>query len=253
MRGKSSAHLQAQSGPPFTSPDEISADTHLETCGPPVSNTPAPHAGPSTSLASSRGVFDGGLEEKASQAIISVNTFNIIDPPRPLKFGKFNPRPLSNPGVKELAESFLEDGFMPFKQESMIPILLNVEDIDESCISKDFLLGGSAPPLKLKDGPKNGKGKARVTKIDACGGNHRLSAVKKIRADADREIKRLESQIGVTAKAKGKRKQKEEVVDAEPADIPSLRQKIAELEVRKTSFITWGVIVYDARTFYFFS
>lgn len=209
--------------------------------------------------------LETSLEDDTRAAIISINTMDLIDAPLPLHIGEFNPRPIVQTGVRDLANEFMSENFAPFKQESMIPILLNPEDIDSSCINKDITLGSKAPRLVLSEIGKQQK------QITACGGNHRRKAVLHVLGALDKKLKslseRLEAkQTGPTkekpkvkgkgkaaGKGKGKEVETEESDDDEAdellldgATVTSIQKDIDEINAKKATVKMWGVIVYNA-------
>lgn len=207
---------------------------------------------------SSRKKATANADEMSRKAILSVNRINLTNPPLKLHFGTFNPRPVVDSGVKELIKAF-EDDFTPFKMESMIPILINRNDVDPSCINLDFTLGHDAPQLLLSK-----KGQTRDS-LTALGGRHRYEAVRKMQENIDKKIKGLELRINkLKGKAKGAKKVKAEksveeldgnndFIDIDPVNIDTEKKSIEELndnidmlQADKVYYSSWGVILYDA-------
>lgn len=217
--------------------------------------------------------------DKAQMAIISINTFNIISPPRPLHFGAYNPRKIRNSGVVDLADSFL-DIFTPFKQDCMIPIILSRDDVSPTCINLQLLKSQDLRGLVL-----SAKGLLR-TKLTACGGNHRFHAVKRLMAELDKQSRVLNKEkIALQKKAaavgnvgkggkQGKRKQngggagskgdegtdigsiiRDDDEDTEhstaiitASSIAGIDSQLAYIQSQIEVFQKWGVIVYDEGT-----
>jgi hypothetical protein len=222
-------------------------------------------------------------EDKARDAIISINRFDIRHPPLPLRFGEFNPRPLSVAGVRNLAAEFLYETFTPFKMECMIPILLHRGDISDVCINLDLT---KSPQLVLTDSVST----KELKYIIACGGNHRLAAVKDVFSDLDKQWEALDDRLsemkgvptkkGVKAtgsrkksgatkkKAKSAKGKGKSVAIVDAADegndgddsgngddsggsivectAESLISQMENIRDQQQRFSTWGVIVYDS-------
>jgi hypothetical protein len=196
-------------------------------------------------------------DDLARRAIISYNTFDILEPPRPLSFGEYNPRALNNLGVTALADTFLNGIFTPFRHEAMIPISLHPSELDQSCINAHSNLGVDSPPLVLSS-----KG-LQLAALKAFGGNHRLNAVKRVLAILDKQIKDFADKIKALERSqtkrkprKGKRKSKAKAGDDdedslsdadidETNDVAYLRTQRDLLEDRKRYYRTWGVVIYD--------
>jgi hypothetical protein len=246
----------------------------LETANPPANPTPAtggiqstadptpPVVGPADSniVSGTHAILSDDDHSRA--AVLSYNTFDILCPPRPLKFGEFNPRPIVPSGVANLANAFLNNIFTPFRQEAMIPILLHPSELDPSCVNESSNLGLNAPPLKLSS-----KG-IQLAALIAFGGNHRLHAVQRVMATLDKQMKDIADKIkalkrsqtkGKGRKSKSKKKAKannksDESTDDDDVDvstnIDNLQTQSNLLNARKSYYCTWGVVVYNAGTSY---
>jgi hypothetical protein len=186
---------------------------------------------------------DNGIEEKlehkgtvraqadqtdidAMKAIMSINTINLMAPPLPLKFGRWNSRPLDVSKATQLLASMKEHDFRMFKMESMIPLIMKREDIVDDAIKTNVTdgLGADAPELKLTE---LGKKKAYLY---AAGGRHRYWAIEKEVGDVKKEIAHL----------------KEAIEESEKGDLIEEKIKeIKELEEYMATISKWGVIVYD--------
>lgn len=152
-------------------------------------------------------------EDKANDAIISINSIDIFKPPLKILFNTINPRKLRPSGVKNLVDS-IRCMFTPYKSDSMFRILLNKEDIDPSCID---VAGKSYRTKVLK---LSAVGLAKNSFIIACGGSHRYEAVTRIVKDLEKELVGLrktlanlkdaeeKKALGAAKKGKGGRKAK---------------------------------------------
>lgn len=254
---------------PTTTNTLTPADPTDEISGDPPPNTPTVPTAP-TALTD---------YDKAQMSIISINTFNIIVPPRPLLFGTINPRKIRNTGVVDLADSFL-DTFTPFKQDCMIPIILNRDEVSPACINLQLLKSQDLEELVLSP-----KGLLRP-KLIACGGNHRFHAVKRLMTELDKQSKILQKEKVALEKQKekeatgnvggggkqGKRKQKgggtgskgtevtATIGDNDDEDIEhsttlitassiaGIDSQLAYINSQIVVFQKWGVIVYDQGT-----
>jgi hypothetical protein len=174
-----------------------------------------------------------------SQAIISINAFNVHNPPVPLRFGEFKPSIFNKAHMHRLVKTFLKVSFDPFNWDSMIPILLSTGDLNPRCINTNPALGDGAPNLILS--------KAGMERQDiiACDGYHRHCAVKhtlryfdqKINKSsshlADLDMKLANNYFGVGDAA---------IITAKTN---KLWGKVQNLENRMADFKKWGVVVYD--------
>lgn len=261
----------------------VSADPPLSISGGPIADERSTGPPPQISRVSTPDhTIPQTDEDHARDAIISINMFNIQDPPLTLRFGKFNPRQLSRSGIKTLATEFLYGTFTPFKMECMIPLLLHRGDIDDSCINLDPTLGPHTPELLLTE-----VGKA-LGDVIACGGNHRVAAVKEVDSNLEKQWISLNDRLtdmkgkstgkgvkvkgskkkvaalkkkGKSAKGKGKSAAVVDTADegndrddSSNADdgrnmaectAESLKSQMADLRAHQKRFSTWGVIVYD--------
>jgi hypothetical protein len=228
-------------------PMDLSADLTMATSG----NLDGPQ---------SDGVFPTPLDEVAHAAIVSFNSFDILNPPRPLHFGEFTSRQVSPARVKELTRSFRTGPFHPFNPESRIAILMDPEDIEPSCINHDMGVGPGDLPLMLSD-----IGKTRKAFI-VCGGEHRLTAVGRVMLILDKKLQRLHSRLTLLRTQKilvliddtdsddddGIVSDYEPFgdgeVDLRAGEISLTTRKIQEIEEQKVKFKTWGVVIYDIST-----
>lgn len=207
-------------------------------------------------------------EQRACKAMLSINRFDISNPPLPLMFGTFNPRMLNAAGVKSLAMEFLYESFTPYKMECMIVVLLRRSEIADSCINSNATKGQDTPELVLSD-----EGTRRTSMI-VCGGNHRRAAVIEVHGMLEKQKGELKGALvalqggsvgkgtkasrgkGAAAKGKGKAKEKAGEDDGDDVDgdnnigteeytIEGLESQIKDLETRQNNISKWGVIVYD--------
>ena len=171
---------------------------------------------------------------EAMKAIVSINTINLMAPPLPLKFGKWNSRLLDISKGMQLLASMKNQKFRMFKIESMIPLIMKRDDIEKDAIKMDISdgIGADAPELKLTE-----EGKKKVY-LYAAGGHHRHWAIEKEVKDAKKEMVRLKDAI-VDLEARGKGSEKYEGL------IKEKEKEIEELERYVGIISKWGVIVYD--------
>lgn len=176
-------------------------------------------------------------EEKANAAIISFNTFNIIDPPIPLFFGTDTSKKLRTSKVDTLVKKFIDD-FRPFTWEATIKVLLKIDDIDPQYINRDITMGRSAPELRLTYSERLA-GKVLVT----CGGYHRYMAVCQI-------LKKLRNERRILNKRRTKMMRGEErnstLQSSTTLTLIEIDEKLRCIAEQQVLFATWGVIVYDA-------
>ncbi|KAF9442068.1 hypothetical protein P691DRAFT_790116 [Macrolepiota fuliginosa MF-IS2] len=170
---------------------------------------------------------------------MSINTFNITEPPLSLKLGQFNPQNLSNAGIKQLVDSFVNEGFSLFKMESMILILLRAEDLEPAYINMDIAYRCNSPYLVL-----------------ICSGNYRIHTIKEVEKLMDKDIAELRKKQKGLYSGKRKRKEKAKVArkgkgkgkgrgKRKNVTVASLDADIHILESYKISFQIWGIVVYN--------
>jgi hypothetical protein len=172
----------------------------------------------------------------ASEAIISINTIDILNPPLPLKFGAYNNRDLDEDKAKELLAMMKAQDFRQYRPESMIPLFLTLDDIEPGAIyehNRNYL---DAPLLKLTD-----KGMTR-TAIVAAGGRHRRHAVlmevearKKEIEQYDATLKNFENKAAATGQAQ----------ERQNKEIEATRECIKKLQEYIRMISHWGVVIYN--------
>jgi hypothetical protein len=176
------------------------------------------------------------LDDAAHAAIISFNTLDILHPPLTLAFGEFGMRTMDLRCANDLVESFLNTTFHPFSVESMIPIILNREDLEPSCISNDATLGPDAPPLTLSNLGKQRK------KIIVCRGTKRIWAVQQIMLTLNKKLHDLRTSLA-SLKREHTGTGSLTWVDYHLAKVLG---EIKAIKKQKVKFKTWGVVVYDS-------
>jgi hypothetical protein len=179
-----------------------------------------------------KGTVRAGADQadiEAMKAIMSINTINLMAPPLPFKFGKWNSRPLDVSKATQLLASMKDQEFRMFKMESMIPLIMKREDVEKDAMKTDVTngLGADAPELKLTE---LGKKKAYLY---AAGGRHRYWAIEKEVGDVKKELVRLKEAIEEL-----ERKGKGDLIQEKMKEIKELEKYVATIS-------KWGVIVYD--------
>ena len=168
-------------------------------------------------------VNDGSAApDPLSKAIFGFARVDLLKPLLPIIHGEFNKRPLNQKALDQLVQNMEAEGVHSDLYETAIPLLANPDDIDPSSIVKDVSKISQAPDLKL-----SAKGKGRVDRFYAAGGNHRTEAVREFK-------KRLTKRVdGFKAKLK---------TNGQSQD---LVEKIREGEDKIARVSNWTVILYD--------
>ena len=124
----------------------------------------------------------------SASAVYSLNQINIITPPLRITFGRYNQRDVDKKEAQNLARA-IQKQFDPYNDMSMIPIELEPDDIEESCVNRTTNSGSGLPELKLTaKGMKN-------ESIEALGGQHRKEAVEIIGRELIKRIQALEKRL----------------------------------------------------------
>jgi hypothetical protein len=169
---------------------------------------------------------------------LSYNTLDLSAIPATEDFGSINPRDIRPAAVTALAKEFMNDTFTPFLPHCTFPVLLNPDELHESCVSTNAVFDGSAPRLVLAK---------KIKSLVFCGGRHRVAAVKQARKDLQSRIDkclRFLQPFKVTNPAEG-----EDVYDLKDDaqakemywTLQAARQRIDVLNI-------WGCIVYHRGT-----
>ena len=177
--------------------------------------------------------------EKAKlEATFSYNVIDLTDPPLELD-NPYNCRPLSKPRSKELRDALLNEGFRVFSSENRIMIVISPSDVEEFSITSD----PTAPP-----NPLCLKTDSCLTKLTIIGGQHRQEAVRLIKADNEKQIKRLEDSISLKdefikelSDSDEERIRKKELEN----EIDALKLELSHREKSKELVGTWGVMLLD--------
>lgn len=176
------------------------------------------------------------LDAKMGAARFSMNVMNILDPPKELLLGRWNPRELDAKQWRRLKQSMLEHDLKPYNFENMIPIVVQRRHVDSTCIS--ITADPSTSPLfKLSE-----SGERELTHLVLAGGRHRIQAVKSIREDRQGELKRLQERRKKLQKRDPKGDPAKEKLDRE---VDELEDEIDELKRYISTLGPWGVILYD--------
>lgn len=173
-------------------------------------------------------------DERVQASIISINRLDILKPPLPLIFGKYNNRPLNEKEARILHGSMVQEGFSPFRYQNMIPLVIAKDAIDPACIHTTVNDIEDAPLLKLTETGGQGAG------IIAAGGRHRHRVVELEFERMKERIAKLKTVIAETSTAEGR--DGDEMLQR----MSMLRNRLRETEERKNQVGIWGVIIFDA-------
>ena len=177
------------------------------------------------------------LDTATAQARFSINVLNILDPPKELSLGRWNPRDLEPKHWKRLKLSMLDNEIKPWNYENMIPIIISPRHVDPSCISTNITDPSKSPVFKLSP-----DGERELSKILLAGGRHRIQAVKSIHDDKQAEQKKLKEKLEKLRKAEPKRETLKKRYDQ---DMTDLEDRILDGEKYLSTIGPWGVILYD--------
>lgn len=176
------------------------------------------------------------LDAKMGAARFSMNIVNILDPPKPLLLGRWNPRELDPKQWRRLKQSMLDQDLKPFNFENMIPIVIERRHVDDTCITTTAN-PSTAPLLKLSD-----EGERDLKELVLAGGRHRIQAVKSIRDDRQAELKKLQEKLRKLQKRDPKREGAKEKLDVE---VDRLEEEIDDLRRYISTLGPWGVMLYE--------
>lgn len=116
------------------------------------------------------------LEEKGRSAFLGYARMDILK--RDFKFGLYNPRPLNHVEMRNILDSFNNNGLDRFSIRSAIPIIIPAEMVDLATVKKDIAMdsidrhGSHLPLLSVTwDDDEQEHG------IIAAGGRHRRAAL----------------------------------------------------------------------------
>src|SRR6266550_4613362 len=176
-------------------------------------------------------------EEKKIQASqFSVNFIDLLKPPMPIHFGKWNMRPLVPQEWKKLKTSFTTQGIKSLSSEHMMPLVIKRRYVDESCVDNNAS-GHKAKMLVLSD-----EGKRELRQLEMAGGRHRMAAVEGIKDEKQKDLKQVMKQREALEK---KRVVKEEASEKKKKDLEAYDKRIAKLQGELAGTGQWGVILYD--------
>ncbi|KIL66948.1 hypothetical protein M378DRAFT_9652 [Amanita muscaria Koide BX008] len=179
------------------------------------------------------------LDTFCNQAIITICRVNILNPPVPIVWGIWNPRPISEEHVLKLLNQMSKNRIRPFANNNLLPIVIKPSAIDPSCIYKEPN-AEAAPVLKLTEEAVNSG-----IKLMFAGGHHRKEATLRIQEKSQEAINDIARQID---------EMKQEKKAAEEGSRPTgaLNTKIGKMEKRlqreqrvHDTIGIWGVILYD--------
>jgi hypothetical protein len=174
-----------------------------------------------------------------NEAIIAVCRINVLEPPAPIHFGTWNDRPVNSNWAKGLASEMMHS-FRPFATASMLPLIANKDDLEESCKVMD-LNAEAAPMLTLT---RRALDSAIVLKF--AGGRHRVHATHVVRDELQDKIVKWNGQIMATkGKLAGEGNTEEQVLRWKKK-LEMLETVLAAEEGALARIGIWGVLVYDA-------
>lgn len=174
---------------------------------------------------------------RAQAARFSINVIDIFNPPKPIVFGRWNPRPLRDSEANKLKNQLLIDEIRPFRFENMFNLIIDKRFIEADTISQTIDGGNqNAPMLKLSV-----EGIAALQQLDFAGGRHRVRAMEMIKAERSDKLKKFQDQL---RKFKDKAEDTGEDRDAEK--ISQLELTIKEESTYLAKFGKWGVMLYDS-------
>jgi hypothetical protein len=110
---------------------------------------------------------------------LSYNTLDLSAIPAMQDFGSINPRDIRPAAVTALAKEFMNNTFTPFLPHCTFPVLLNPDELHESCVCTNAVFDGSTPRLVLAK---------TIKSLVFCGGRHRVAAVKQAREELQLRI-----------------------------------------------------------------
>jgi hypothetical protein len=163
--------------------------------------------------------------------MFSIATVNLLNPIRPIKQGTFNTRDIDPKALDQLIESMELVGVLSNLYSNAIPILADPAYIHPSSIFTDITRISEAPELKLTR-----EGEKEVKKFYAAGGNHRTTALQKVKERLQGKIEGLKSQIEDN---KDKKDNKTKV------KLVSLRDDLKICEKKMDGLGKWTVILYN--------
>ncbi|KAM6490054.1 hypothetical protein JOM56_014097 [Amanita muscaria] len=179
------------------------------------------------------------LDTICNQAILAICRLNVLHPPRPLRFGVWNSRPLDEVKTTDLLNAISKSELRPFATTNLLALIIEKEALDPTCMKKDPN-AEEAPFLKLTQEAQNSD-----MELTFAGGRHRMEVTSRLEKKSAAAIARLQEQIEVQTHKKEVAVQKLKPTDTIEERITRLEEELkGEQEVRDTIGI-WGVIVYD--------
>jgi hypothetical protein len=176
------------------------------------------------------------LDTVCNAAIVSYCRLDVLDPPVPLEFGKWNNRLLDEKQAKKLAKEMTDRGMRPFGQGNLLPLVISRDKLEEGCIHMNPN-AEAAPMLELTDEVIE-----EGTTLMMAGGRHRQRATEILKAQSDTMIENLEAEI--ERLEEGLEKSRARAKDEEV--IRKLAEILAEERVVNEKVGIWGIVVYDA-------
>jgi hypothetical protein len=174
---------------------------------------------------------------QAQAARFSINIIDIFNPPKPITFGKWNPRALRETEAGKLKHQFLVDEIRPFRFENMFNIIIDKRFVDPGSVSLTIEGGNqNAPMLKLSV-----EGIAALTDLDFAGGRHRMRAMELVKGVRTDKLKKLQDSL---RKLKDRAADKNDDRDADK--ISQLESTIKDESTYLAKLGRWGVMLYDS-------
>jgi hypothetical protein len=84
------------------------------------------------------------LDAYCNKAIFSYCRLDLLKPPKPLKFGIWNDRPLQEKQAKTFATTISNTSFRPFAHGNLLPLVIERRYVDAECVQiiSLFRMGG---------------------------------------------------------------------------------------------------------------
>lgn len=175
---------------------------------------------------------------RAQAARFSINLIDIFNSPKPITFGRWNPRELKESEAVKLKQLMIEEELRPFRFESMFNIIIDKRFVDPACISQSVEGGNqNAPMLTL-----SADGISQLEHFDFAGGRHRMRAMEMVKNERTEKLKKLQEQL---RKEKDKADKKNENYDGNEK-IKLLEEAVRDEGTYLATIGRWGVMLYDA-------
>src|SRR5271169_1923566 len=131
------------------------------------------------------------LDASIQAAQFSINVIDLLDPPKPIRLGKWNARALKESEAIKLKTQMLMDDIRPFQFENLLRCVIDPKFVDPACVQPS-ILGGihGAPALKL-----SAEGERTLATIDLVGGRHRKRAINLIKLEREDALNQMRESL----------------------------------------------------------